>query len=310
MAHEDLITGLDILHAVLLDAGQSSSASDGYFSEAKRYVRKGYWNLLTRARWPWALSPTPGVITTEAKQDVTVNSISAATPAVVTLSASIATSQANKKFYVENDQSIYRIAAHTAGTDTLTLDAKYVDTTTAGSAVIFQDEYDLPSTMLKVWDPLSVRGWRYDTIKLWEKERFEQVYGRGTLNIGFGPIEAACEVAPSAYSAGALGLTRRVRFAPWSEEALNIEFDYTLFHNLDFDGNNDDGDTPHVPREWRHVIVDLAVFEMFVLKDDSKADQAIIKANQQIELMKDQYLPQQFGPVYVRPKHSAALGLE
>jgi len=85
VSHEDLITGLDILHAVQLDCGEAASATGRYGTDAKRYVRKAYWRLLTWERWPWALSPTPGIITTAAKQDVTVSSISSATPGVVTL---------------------------------------------------------------------------------------------------------------------------------------------------------------------------------------------------------------------------------
>lgn len=308
MAHYDLITGQDLAQAALLDAGENTSLSGRYGEDIQRYVRKAYWRLLTWARWPWALSPTPGIITTVAKQDVTVTSISSATPAIVTLAASIASSMAGRKFYMEGNQAVYRIAAHTAGTATLTLDAKYVETETAGSAVIFQDEYQMGSTVLKIWDPLFVRGTRYDEIRLIDKPRFEQLYGRGSWSLGFGPIEAACEVAPDAYDATAKGVIRKLRFAPWSEDALNLEFDYTVFHNLDFSGTGD-GDTPRIPREHRSVIVDLAAFELFVGKDDSKADQAITKASQQVAEMIAQYIPSQDGRLHVQAKHSAALGL-
>lgn len=307
MSSEEMITGLDLLHATQLDAGEAASITGRYGTDTKRYVRKAYWRLLSWARWPWALSTTPGIITTIAKQDVSVSSISSATPAIVTLSATIATSQAGRKFYVEGNQSVYRIAAHTAGTAALTLDAKYVETETAGSAVIFQDEYQMGANVLKIWDPLSVRGTRYDTVKLLDKPRFEALYGRGSWSLGFGVLEAACEVAPDAYEAANDGIMRKLRFAPWSEDALNIEFDYTTFHDLDFTGTGD-GDTPRIPREHRSVIVDLAVYELFVAKDDNKASQAIMKATQQIMEMVEQYIPSQDGRLYVQPKHSASLG--
>lgn len=307
MASQDLTTGLDILHAVQSDCSEAESASGNYGNDVKRYVRQAYWRLLGWARWPWALSSNPYVITTDAKQDVSVSSISSATPAVVTLSATIATSQAGKKFYVEGNQSVYRIAGHTAGTDTLTLDAKYVETETSGAAVIFQDEYNMPGTVLKIWDPLYVRGTRYDEIRIIDKKLFEQRYGRGSWSLGFGVIEAACEVAPAAYSASDDGVIRRLRFAPWPEDALNIEFDYAFFHDLDFGGVGD-SDTPKIPREHRSVLVHLAAYELFVNKDDAKADQAMKKAVQQISDMIELYIPNHGGQLHVQPKHSAALG--
>ncbi|MDH5666541.1 MAG: hypothetical protein OEY86_00840 [Nitrospira sp.] len=307
MASADLITGLDILHAVQSDCSEAENVSGEYGSDVKRYVRQAYWRLLGWAPWPWALSPTPGVITTAAKQSVSVSTISAASPAVVTLSATITASQAGAKFYVEGNQSVYRITAHTGGTENLTLDAPYVELETSGSAVIFQDEYTTPGSVLKIWDPLFVRGSWYGEIRIIDKKLFEQRYGRGSWSLGFGPIEAACEVAPSAYSASDNGILRKLRLAPWSEDALNIEYDYAVFHNLDFSGSGD-ADTPRIPREHRSVLVHLAAYELFVNKDDSKADQAMTKAVQQIGTMIDLYIPNRGGQFHVQAKHSAALG--
>lgn len=305
MATEDIITGKDILQAVLLDSGESSSVTGGYSTDVKRYIRETYWSLLSHARWPWALSPTPGVITTLAKQDVTVSSISTATPAIVTLSAVIATTQVGLKFYLEGNQSVYRIAAHTAGTALLTLDAGYTETVTSGAGVLYQDEYQLPSTILKVWDPFWPRGVQFDPIKLWDKPLFESRYGRGAWGLGSGVIEAACEVNPSAYSG--TGVIRRVRFAPWSEDALNLEFDYSIFHDLDFSGTGD-VDTPRVPREYRSAIGYGATFRLLDAKNDTRAATfGQLYAGALVE-MTGLYLPTQHGPVHVQMKNSAALG--
>lgn len=308
MAHEDLITGLDILHAVLLDAGEAASTTGDYSRDAKRFIRETYWSLLATERWPWALSPTKGIITTLPKQDVTVTAISSATPAIVTLSATITDTQIGMKFYMDGNQSVYRIAAHTAGTASLTLDAKYVETETAGSAVLYQDEYELPSTILKPWDPFWPRGWQYNPIELWDKPRFEGKYGNGSWAYGFGIIEAACEVNPSAYSAGANGVTRRIRLAPWSEDALNIEFDYAQFHDLDFSGSGA-ADTPKVPREYRSAIAYGATFRLLERKDETRAATFGQLYGGAVAEMRQLYIPQQKGALYCQPKHSAALGL-
>lgn len=308
MAQIDLITGLDIAYASLTDCGETASLTGDYGIDVQRFIRETYWSLLSAERWPWALSPTPGIITTVAKRDVTVSSISGASPAVVTLSAAIATSQAGRKFYLEGNQSVYRIAAHTAATAVLTLDAAYVETETSGAAVIFQDEYNYPSTVLKVWDPLHVRGQRYNPIAVIDKPLFEARYGRGSWSLGFGPIESACEVQPDAYSAGANGVTRRLRLAPWSEDALNLEFDYSVFHSLDFTGTGD-GDTPRVPREYRIALLYGANFRLLEVKDDQRRAGTFgaLYAGT-LQAMQALYIPQQNSRMYVSDKHSAALG--
>lgn len=306
MAHYDLITGLDIAHAALLDAGEAASITGNYGNDAKRAVRNAYWSVLGHARWPWAMSPTPNVITTSAAQSVTVSSISTTT---VTLSASIATSMAGRKFYLDGNQSVYRISAHTAGTDTLTLDASYVESLTTGPATIFQDEYAIPATCLKIWDPLWPRGWQWDPITIIDKSLFEQRYGRGAWGFGSGIIEHACEIHPQAYTAGAKGVTRQLRFAPWSEDALNIEHDYTMFHDLDFGGSGET-DTPKIPREHRAVVAHFAASALLLGKDDSKSSTYAQLGAGKLQEMKDQYLSLSHGGrVYVRSHHSAALGL-
>ena len=312
MSSHELITGADILAAVLLDAGELESQTGDYGTDAKRYVRETYWSLLGTDRWPWALSPNPGIITTLAKQDVSVVSISSATPAVVTLSSTIATSQTGLKFYMESEQSVYRVASHTASTVTLTLDAKYVEDVTSGPAVLYQDEYAYPYGVLKVWDPLWPRGWQHDPIKLWDKPTFEQRYGRGAWGFGSGIVEAACEIHPGLYAADPAEIqenmqARRIRIAPWSEDAINIEFDYTLFHDLDFFGSGS-SDTPHVPREYRSAIAYGATFRLLEAKNDSRAGTFGQLYAGALSQMRELYIPQQHGKLHVQRKHSAALG--
>lgn len=304
MASYDLITGQDILKAALLDAGESDSTTGRYADDGKRAVRNAYWSVLAHARWPWAMSPTPNVITTVAAVTVSVSSISAMT---VTLGSTIAASMTGRKFYLDANQSVYRIAAHAAGTATLTLDASYVETTTTGPGVIFQDEYAMPATVLRIWDPLWPRGWQWDPITMIDKPMFEQRYGRGAWGYGSGIVEHACEIHPQAYTSGAKGVTRQIRFAPWSEEALNIEHDYTLFHDLDFNGSGET-DTPKIPREHRAVLVHFAASALLLGKDDDKSSTYAQLGAGKLAEMEAQYIPSLSGRVYVQSRHSAALG--
>lgn len=303
MASEDLKTGLDLLHAALLDAGEAASALGNYGADGKRAVREAYWSVLCHARWPWAMSSVPNVIEVQAAQRVTVNST---VSNLMTLSATIASSVARYKIYLESNQAVYRIVGHTGGTATLTLDASYAESITSGSAIIFKDEYALPTDVLKVWDPMWPRGWYDNPIPLIDKPLFELRYGRGAWGFGSGIIEAACEIHPEGFDSTSSNMVRQVRFAPWTEDALNIEHDYTVFHDLTFAGN--DADTPRIPREHRSVVAKLATALLCLNKDEGKAKDYAAMGAGKLQAMMDQYIPSQSGRLYVLPKHSAALG--
>lgn len=199
---------------------------------------------------------------------------------------------------------MYRISAHTAGTATLTLDAEYVETETSGAMTIYQDEYLVESTVLKIWDPMQVRGQWWQQVPGLSKPVFEEQYGKG-WSAGPAPVEAFTEVHWD-YTGG-LG-TRRIRFGPWSEDRFVVEYDYNQFHTLDF---SDDAatDTPRVPREYRQVVVDLAKYYAFLLKDDTKADGSFLNQHRMYQQMVDQYIPEQKGQLYTRPRNSVTLGL-
>ena len=306
MASEDLKTGLDILHAALLDAGEAASSSGDYAAEGKRAVRQAYWSILCHARWPWGLATSPNVIAVQAAQRVTVNSIVGTT---MTLSANLTPSMVYYKVYLESNQSVYRVLSHTDNTDTVTLDASYVESVTSGPAIFFKDEYALPTSVLRVWDPMWPRGWYDNPIPIIDKPLFEQRYGRGAWGFGSGIIEAACEVHPEGFDAASDNMIRQVRFAPWCEDALNIEHDYTVFHDLDFSGTGSTVDTPKVPREHRSVIANLATALLCINKDESKAkDYGEIGAGK-LRAMVDQYIPSQAGRFHTQAKHSVSLGL-
>lgn len=306
MASEDLKTGLDILHAALLDAGEAASASGDYAAEAKRAVRQAYWSILCHARWPWGLATSPNVIAVQAAQRVTVNSIASN---VMTLSDNLASSVAFYKVYLESNQSVYRVLSHTGGTPTLDLDVSYIESETSGPAVIYQDEYYLPANVLRVWDPMWPRGWLNHPIPIIDKPLFELRYGRGAWGFGSGIIEAACEIHPLGFDSTTDNMIRQVRFAPWCEDAINIEHDYTIFHDLDFSGTGSAVDTPKVPREHRSAIANLATALLCINKDDSKAkDYGEIGAGK-LRAMVDQYLPSQAGRLHTQAKHSVSLGL-
>ncbi len=306
MAIQDVNFGLDILKTLQLDVGEASDGLTGdYATEFQGYILRAYWEILKKERWPWAMSDVPGTIVTAASVNATANSISSADPAVMTLSATHATTLKGYKVYLDATQAIYRVASHTAGTDSVTLDSEFVEDTTSGPVTFYKDEYAVASKdVMKIWDPLAIRGQWGGDVPLYSKTDFEDQYGR-SWSPGPAPIEAATEIHWDFASADGV---RQLRFAPWSEDKMVLEYDYTKFHTLDFSGAGA-VDTPKIPRESRQVLVFLSSYYAFVLKDDTKADQAFLNYTRFIGDMKDQYIPAGRPQFFVRSRYSLTLGL-
>lgn len=280
MAKEDLQYGLDLLYYVLGFAGQSEVTTDEYAAHAKAAIRQNYWEILQMEPWPFALNPTPGVITTYASQSVTIDSISGAT---VTLSASIATSMAGRKIYLNALQVIYRITAHTAGTDTLTLDADWVETETSGQATIFQDEYSLSSTCMTLWGPLTLRGNADHEVEVVDHGQFKARHNDGGWAVQ-GITNIATQIRYD--SSG----NPQVQLAPISSDRSVLEYEYTRFHNLDFTGAGS-GDTPIIPLQNRWVIAERSLWTLWRNKNNELAASAWNRAEDHLNVMRTRHLP-------------------
>ena len=302
MGAADFQTGRDLLLAVQLDADELATGVSGDLSiQFQGYVRRAYWEILSKDRWPWALSPTPGTLVTVASVIVTVVGVSGNT---VTLNDSVSPSMAGRKIFLDGNQAVYRIVAHVAGTRAMTLDAEYVEDERSGNATIYQDEYLLDQRVMRMWDPMHPRGqWNYQEVAKIDKPAFELRYGK-SYTTGPSPLEAFTEVH---WDFGADGEgTRRIRVAPWSEERYVLEYDYTEFHDLDFSGSAND--VPRVPREYRQVIVDLAAYKAMLSKDDVRSDAEYLNSHRLYLEMRAAYIDDTRGQFVVRAKHSVGLG--
>ena len=261
MAYPDFTTGLDLLKYTLDQGGQTPSTSDDYATLVKANLLVAYWSILGYRPWPWAKAPTPKVVTTEAKVTATVSSISGTT---VTLSGNLTPSQAGKKWYLDSQGIVYRVSAHTDNTDTLTLDATYVETVTAGLSTFYQDEYTLATDVIVPHGPLWLRGQYEGPIDLLEREEFVGRYGRMMSRGSGGLVEAATLLRW--YQSGATQAPV-IQIAPWPEDAVNLEYEYAERHVLTFDGVAAT-DTPKVPLEYRWVIGEWALWLLFRKKSD------------------------------------------
>lgn len=279
MALADLATGQDLAYYALEHGSQSQSTQDDYYDVVKAAIQKNYWEILSLEPWKFALNPTPGAFATEASQAVTVSSVSTNQ---MTLSATIATSQAGKKVYLDALQTVYRIDAHTAGTNILSLDATWVETLTSGPATIYQDEYALVTSAMLVWGPLLLRGNAEHEIELIGDREFTAKYNNGDWGTS-GPPEYARQIANS--TLGQL----QVQIAPAHSVEHVIEYQYTKFRSLDFTGAGS-GDTPVLPLASRWVIAERALWDLLRVKNNDLAGAAWNRAEDHLTLMRTRYL--------------------
>lgn len=294
MTMENLVTGKDILFAVLDSAGQSQSVSDKYAAQAKLAINTEHRSILGLNQWYFAKKPKPGIITTDAKDAVTVQSIVNRT---VTLSAVLSPSRVNRKFYLDSVQAFYRIDAHTSGTAILTLDADYVETPTNGAGTIYQDEYNLATDCLSPWSPMRVRGQWEREVDLINENEFRARHTWNATQAMSAP-EDACLIGVDPTGAQ----TPRIQLAPWPSDRVNIEYAYTV---NPADLTYDDApatDTPLIPEPYRWVLYERALSKLFATKNDNLSERAWKRAQLGLDEMVEKYVDVQTRPrVLVRP---------
>lgn len=301
MAMENLTTGQDILYAVLDSAGQSQSGSDKYASQAKLAINTEHRSILGLNQWYFAKKPMPGIITTVARDQVTVSSISTRT---VTLGSALTPSRIYRKFYLDGVQAFYRIVAHTDNTNILTLDADYVETVTSGRGTIYQDEYNLASDCLMPWTPMRVRGQWERFVELIGEPEFRGRYGWNTTSaISIPESAVVIRIDPTGIQ------IPRIQLAPWPSDRINLEYDYTVNPpDFTFDGNATT-DTPLIPQPYRWVLYEKALSKVFATKNDNLSERAWKRADIGIGEMAEKYVDVTSKPqFFTRPRHSLGVG--
>lgn len=254
--------GLDILNDVLFRASEPTSGSD-YINAAKAYIYKSYLEILGERKWLSAVANPPLTLTTYAEQTGTATCVEGSTS--VTLDDTIATTMINRKFKMDDTGVVYRVSAHTAGTAAVTLDATYKEgDDLTGAFTIFQDEYDLSSTVLMVWGFWNRNDGR--VIYPENSKHMAEHYGSRTVSTSDGDI---CRI-------GMIG-NQRIRIYPWTVSAETLEYEYTAIPDeFDYTGSGS-GDTPVLALSERALIADMALELVLFVKNDARlGTQALI----------------------------------
>lgn len=262
-------TGQAILTDILSRSGELGIGSADLEAEAKRYIQASYIAVLAEPfPWPWGKKEPPGVLTTVAEYKTGKVAVTKDSTTITFDTTPTGLSFLNRKFFIENDPVVYRISTHTTGALTAALDSAYLGTTDAGATFrIFQDEYDLASDFLRPFGKKFLRD------QLVSTSYQADLIGEDELSTRYPTPQVGTTVRYLA-----LISEKRIRVAPYTEEARRFEYPY-LFHPgvLTFDGTS--ADTLIIaPAEDRIVVAFYALANLCFDKDQMTKAQGFAMA--------------------------------
>jgi hypothetical protein len=272
-------TTQDIAGAVLFHAGEMTDGSSEFSARVLDYINRAYRAIWTGGGeflpsggedWWWLRSTSPGTLTLEpAITALTANVTRGSTS--VTFSAAptplVDTNVAGWHVRFGTDLDVFRIASHSAGSTSATLDSVYTGNSGTGVAsVLFKLEYALPSSVMRVLSPM-----RTGSIQIpgYDSAAFDRVW----------PPTMARAEDPEAF----LFLTdRRIRFNAYPTQLRRVEYG---FIPIPADLTNAPNEEPLVPLEWRHILVDGALYFLLLDKQDPRADAAALRFRSGLQAM-------------------------
>ena len=237
--------------------------------------------------WIWARKSTPDIVNlVPAYEDGDVALTKGSTAGTFSVAPAVGLgSFAGRFLKVESRPEIFRIASHTAGDTSITLDAEYTDDTTTGSNFQAMElDYDLPSSnLVRLIEPArmykdKLHGDDHDgQIPGIDPKRFENDF----------PLKHIMRGTPSRFTKiNEVDGQYTVRFNMFVDTETRVEFEVipiptTLTSSPDT--------TPLVPLQYRRVLAYAATYFIMVDKSDSRADryfrhtqamlQAMVQAN-------------------------------
>jgi hypothetical protein len=172
----------------------------------------------------------------------------------------------------------WRIATHTIGTDTATLDGTWNHPTITTSYSVGQMEYSIAADVMRILSPMRVvqRNMNTDPYKIHEVdvEKLETDY----------PLAEAAGGIPEVFARVSLSRVHFNRLGSTTlDEFARVEYDYLQRPAmLTSPGTTEE---PLVPWEWRRVLADWALLWLFMDRNDSRADAVGLSAKNTLQAM-------------------------
>ncbi len=272
----------DILADALFRAGEPTDGTSDYAAEVLTYLNNVYYQVCRGGSelspsiyedWAWLRKPLPGTL-------ILKPAINAGTVTVtqnstgITFTSGPAPDVDNYFFKVSTHPDVFRIAAHTAGSTSATLDSVYTGPTVSGAGyTLYILEYNLASDVMRIVAPMRTRvavagEWCEYKIHRSDPDTMDDSYPPGQIIAGVPDLFA--EVGETTQG------TRRIRFnryiSPSLTNYVRVEYEYLVRPTtLTSPGTSEE---PVLPLEWRHVLADFVLAYLFGAKDDSRAPAA------------------------------------
>ncbi|MGI0024790.1 MAG: hypothetical protein ACREA4_06545, partial [Nitrososphaera sp.] len=247
-----------------------------YLNRAYRtvYMGGGEFSKGMREQWYWMEDNDAGAGVIEAvikAGSVTVTRGSTA----ITFTSAPAVSVLNYRFRVDDDEDIYRVSSHTAASASATLAVAYTGETGSAKAFrLMKFEYALPASAIKVVSPIYFYqdgGRECELVDLDDITRY-WVSGRDLSGV------------PGRF---AMKGESTIAFDRYGSDTANEKMVYELrYKTRPADLTNSASEEALVPRQWRHILSDLALYFIYVDKDDTRAQLIAQEVQGSVDQMK------------------------
>lgn len=199
----------------------------------------------------WWFLVKRGVINTVARYDTgTISVTNGSTAATLSSSPAVGLGSFTGRVLltigdVSDNNAVYRISSHTAGSTTITLDAAYTgDDNTTATYKIYQDSYSAPVDLGKLLKPKRYgRSFPMEPIGMGDMadiKSSDQSEGKPAV---FSLIDFATTGDPTT--------ARQLVVHPYPDATYRIEFTYKQQLNTELSGTTQ----PLIPDEYRHILV-------------------------------------------------------
>jgi hypothetical protein len=270
----------DIVNDALFRAGEPTDSTSDYDTVALQYVNRGYRALwmgggefdpTINEKW-WWLQTEASLILLPVENTGTINVTN--NSASITFSTGPTPSVAGYHFKVNDHADVFKISSHTAGATAATLDSVYTGpTNTAANFKAFKLEYDLTDG-LGLIEP--IKAYQDDRVKITSMSL-------GELNRQF-PLNQTEAGVPRHFAFTDEDTIRFQRYGGTSSTDF-IRLDYQYLQRPS-DLTDSGSEESLVPKQYRHILADMALFYLLLDKDDSRAEAIGAMAKSGIKAMR------------------------
>jgi hypothetical protein len=272
----------DLIDDALFRAGEPTDGTSDYEAAALSYLNRAYqavWKGGAEIEpqiseiWWWLLTEGTLMLDTQ----VTTGTVSVtANSAAITFSGTLTPSVATYWFRVGTG-TVFKIATHTAGSASATLDQAYNGATNGTAAyALYKTDYALASDLLHLASPMRLTETNGVNNQYVEPGREFQIVGLIPRHMqSVFPLANAVAGVPFFFSHIAERTVRFNRYAGTSK----IRIDY-LYAQRPAALTNSVSEEPVVPLQHRKILADIVTFWLLLDKNDDRAPDALTMAKQ------------------------------